>query len=703
MTEKVLKVFVQNIQELYPQQSILSKSLLVKTVDMTMVQPPEASKIKQTARKTAKSKPFSFKDVLSNDTKMCTISNPNIDAGTKTQTENDKITEKDKQNIVTEESVISETTKDSAAKQDSEENENCTKTDNNPTICVNKETEKDITQDYENVKLQTTPNNLPEPDEKTNLPNNDNNSVQERKPFTAIVLPRPNKVENKPKKSVSIESVIQNLNMKQHKALLSAEITEPKATLKRSSSPVETCAAKKLKQSDNNVLNGITNHMKPINGLKSVATCAKPQNVDVFTQTFHRCTCDFEKFKDLLKKENLAFLQKEIIYKEQLKLKNKECAKLKEKCENVEKNFKRWIEFANKLQARVKKVAQQYETLKRSALKEYEKSTASVQTDPWPTVQKEVPKKENLTETTPPAQSNQSIAKVASQNETRQQTPEAPNTKPKLTKPNVTPSDVIDLTSDTDVTPAKKKNNTSVQEALQRILATPQTSMKPPPNQAKLVPTFQPGNRSNMNMSEHKHVGGVPQATPQSAIFSSDSRLRMQNPVAPHTVQRPQQSPHIYSNPQARHPTSQLHAKPKPTPAIAPTPYPPLPQVASASLPSKPIPKNAPSGLPPELILGIKKSKGVIILSWRNQDPNATGHASVASYELFAHQEAQGHASKEWRKIGSESIAAMPLPMACTLTQFTSGCTYYFTVRGKDVFGRYGHFSKPCSSADVKE
>jgi len=49
----------------------------------------------------------------------------------------------------------------------------------------------------------------------------------------------------------------------------------------------------------------------------------------------------------------------------------------------------------------------------------------------------------------------------------------------------------------------------------------------------------------------------------------------------------------------------------------------------------------------------------------------------------------------------AESISAMPLPMACTLTQFSAGCVYFFTVRGKDIFGRYGAYSKPCSTADV--
>jgi hypothetical protein len=74
-------------------------------------------------------------------------------------------------------------------------------------------------------------------------------------------------------------------------------------------------------------------------------------------------------------------------------------------------------------------------------------------------------------------------------------------------------------------------------------------------------------------------------------------------------------------------------------------------------------------------------------------------HAAIASYQIFACQELNGRlpTSHSWKKIGD--VNALPLPMTCTLSHFTPGNKYYFTVRAEDAHRRVGLFSDPQSIA----
>ncbi|KAI5762003.1 ATF7IP2 [Gulo gulo luscus] len=90
----------------------------------------------------------------------------------------------------------------------------------------------------------------------------------------------------------------------------------------------------------------------------------------------------------------------------------------------------------------------------------------------------------------------------------------------------------------------------------------------------------------------------------------------------------------------------------------------------------------------PELkVKRVLRPKG-IALTWNIAKINPKC-APVESYHLFLCHENPSN-TLIWKKIGE--IKALPLPMACTLSQFLASNKYYFTVQSKDIFGRYGPF-----------
>lgn len=124
---------------------------------------------------------------------------------------------------------------------------------------------------------------------------------------------------------------------------------------------------------------------------------------------------------------------------------------------------------------------------------------------------------------------------------------------------------------------------------------------------------------------------------------------------------------------------------------------------SSMALPPLPV-APAPPRLPPEAErtshpqqpqLKLVPSQTGIVLSWCVAETDRTC-AAVDSYHLYAfHQDNSNSnaAQQHWKKIGE--VKALPLPMACTLTQFQSGSTYHFAVRAKDIYGRFGAFCEP--------
>jgi hypothetical protein len=84
-----------------------------------------------------------------------------------------------------------------------------------------------------------------------------------------------------------------------------------------------------------------------------------------------------------------------------------------------------------------------------------------------------------------------------------------------------------------------------------------------------------------------------------------------------------------------------------------------------------------------------------IVLSWQF-GKMTNEYEEVQYYQIFAYQEGpELPQSRLWKKIGD--VKALPLPMACTLTQFAEGNKYHFAVRAQDIHLRVGGYSAPQS------
>ncbi|KAJ8713675.1 hypothetical protein PYW07_014045 [Mythimna separata] len=100
--------------------------------------------------------------------------------------------------------------------------------------------------------------------------------------------------------------------------------------------------------------------------------------------------------------------------------------------------------------------------------------------------------------------------------------------------------------------------------------------------------------------------------------------------------------------------------------------------------------------LPPAPDLKLSKVENGIVISWKIEGYLEDSYEEIASYQLYAYQETSTPPSTSlWKKIGD--VKALPLPMACTLTQFMAGFKYFFAVRAVDIRSRLGPFSLPGS------
>ncbi|XP_009554889.2 activating transcription factor 7-interacting protein 1 isoform X4 [Cuculus canorus] len=173
-------------------------------------------------------------------------------------------------------------------------------------------------------------------------------------------------------------------------------------------------------------------------------------------------------------------------------------------------------------------------------------------------------------------------------------------------------------------------------------------------------------------------TGGMTVRMPQTAAYVVNNGLTLA-PGAPQLTVHHRPPPQVHAEP-----PRPIHPAPLPE---APQPPRLPPEAANTSPPQK-----------PQLKLARVQSQNGIVLSWSVMEVDRSC-ATVDSYHLYAyHEDPSATMPSQWKKIGE--VKALPLPMACTLTQFVSGSKYYFAVRAKDIYGRFGPFCDP-QSTDV--
>ena len=115
----------------------------------------------------------------------------------------------------------------------------------------------------------------------------------------------------------------------------------------------------------------------------------------------------------------------------------------------------------------------------------------------------------------------------------------------------------------------------------------------------------------------------------------------------------------------------------------------------TANFPS--IKKGCPESVPPKPVGNVSEKDQNIVFSWNMRVENESP-VHIKRYELFILQGENSlnpHFPSCWMQIGT--VDALPLPMACTLTQFCPGIPYNFVVRAIASSGRAGPFSEPCT------
>ncbi|XP_072947762.1 uncharacterized protein wde [Epargyreus clarus] len=226
----------------------------------------------------------------------------------------------------------------------------------------------------------------------------------------------------------------------------------------------------------------------------------------------------------------------------------------------------------------------------------------------------------------------------------------------------------VDLTDDEPPAKLPTMQRGGVNQTM-RVSGTPPNVMQP-----------QRFNALNMNSPRKVYIP-ISGAQAQNVRPGQTIMLKTVSPIAP---RQRCPAPHVGKVPQNANQMRMARMQPNRHPA-------PLPDAMKQYQPPNW------KALPPAPDLKLSKVENGIVISWRIDGYQEENHEEIASYQLYAYQETTNTppTTALWKKIGD--VKALPLPMACTLTQFMAGFKYYFAVRAVDVRTRFGPFSLPGS------
>lgn len=220
--------------------------------------------------------------------------------------------------------------------------------------------------------------------------------------------------------------------------------------------------------------------------------------------------------------------------------------------------------------------------------------------------------------------------------------------------------------------PAQVQKSTYVTNT---IISQPRPPVSHPHQQIQRLPSSQPMVVYQRPPAQQQ----APQAVQPLQQYPNSLPMRSPPSSRPGTQVVQHQAPALNNQTRAPQntPNNFQHVRPQIPQNMAVSPRNVLEQGNSKDLPGRPV-------------VSIAVVSNGIVLSWNMH--NNTSSTRIARYQLFALQDTN---NAQWKKIGV--VNALPLPMACTLTQFMPGNKYHFTVRAQDEHGRCGPLSEACT------